>query len=123
MHDIDIVVIPKPEAALMLNSVMASIGYLEVDGPRIKRLRMPNENITVDIYLATPAKWATLLPIKTGSAESNVRLTSLAKSGGWHLKPSGDGLFEEQGNRIAGDTEESICEALGIPYQEPNGRG
>ena len=59
---------------------------------------------------------------KAGSAEHNMRLATLAKRKGWHLKVSGDGLFDENGNRIAGDTEESIYEALGIPYQEPNER-
>jgi len=38
------------------------------------------------------------------------------------LKASGDGLFNEEGERIAGDTEQSIYEALGIPYQEPQER-
>ena len=42
---------------------------------------------------------------------------------GTHRLASGDGLFDENGNRLAGDTEESIYEALGIPYQEPNERG
>lgn len=123
VHDIDIVMIPKPEAALVLNSVLCSIGSPEVDGPKIKRLKLPNENIAIDIYLATPATWATLLLIRTGSAESNMRLATLAKTKGWHLKVNGDGLLDEDGNRIAGDTEESIFAALGIPYQEPNDRG
>ena len=109
VHDIDMVAIPKPETELLLNTVLCSIGTVE--------------NITVDIYLATPATWATLLLIRTGSAESNIRLSGLAKSKGWHLKASGEGLFDEDDNRIAGDTEESIFSALGIPYLEPNERG
>ena len=93
-----------------------------MNGSKVKKLHLP-ENITVDIYLATPATWATLLLIRTGSAESNIRLSGLAKSKGWHLKASGEGLFDEDDNRIAGDTEESIFSALGIPYLEPNERG
>ena len=123
VHDIDIVMVPKSGEELVLNSVLCGIGAIEVDGPRLKRLRLPRENIAIDIYLATPATWTALLLIRTGSAESNVRLSSLAKSKGWHLKASGEGLFDEEGNRIAGDTEESIFEALGIPYQEPHERG
>jgi len=46
----------------------------------------------------------------------------LAKRKGWHLKASGDGLFNEKGERIAGETEESIYEALGTPYQTPDER-
>ena len=122
VRDIDMVLIPKPEAELLLNTVLCSIGRIEVDGAKIKRIRLP-ENIELDIYLATPATWAMLLLIRTGSAENNMRLSSLAKSKGWHLKASGEGLFDDDGNRIAGDTEESIFEALGVPYQEPNERG
>ena len=107
VHDIDLVTIPKQGQELILDSVLCSIGTIEMDGAKIKRLRLP-ENIELDIYLATPATWATLLLIRTGSAESNMRLATLAKRKGWHLKVSGDGLLDENGNRIAGDTEESI---------------
>ena len=123
VHDIDLVMIPKSGEELMLNSLLCGMGTIEVDGPRLKRLRLPRENITIDIYLATPATWAILLLIRTGSAESNIRLSSLARSKGWRLKADGAGLFDEDGNRIAGDTEQSIFEALGIPYQEPSERG
>lgn len=35
---------------------------------------------------------------------------------------AGDGLFNEVGQRIAGDSEESIYGALGLPYQRPEER-
>jgi len=122
VHDIDIVLIEKPEAALVMNNILFNIGIVKLNGPKIKRVYLPEDNITVDIYIATPATWATLLLIRTGSKENNIRLCSLAREKGWHLKASGDGLFDEAGNRIAGDTEESIYEALGVPYQEPEER-
>ncbi|MBA7669483.1 hypothetical protein ES703_77614 [subsurface metagenome] len=65
--------------------------------------------------------WATLLLIRTGSKESNIRLATLAQKKGWRLKANGEGLFNE-GQRIAGDTEESIYEALELPYQRPEER-
>ena len=130
VHDIDIVMIPKPEAAFkgggprwMTTNLIASMGTIEMDGPKIKRLRLAEQNITIDIYLATPATWATLLLIRTGSKENNIRLCSLAKRKGWQLKANGDGLFDDENNRVAGDTEKSIYEALGVPYQEPEERG
>ena len=123
VHDIDLVMIPKSGQDLMLNSLLCSMGKIVLDGPRVKRLQLPDENITVDIYLATPDTWTVLLLIRTGSAESNVRLSSLARRKGWRLKASGEGLFDEDSNRIAGDTEESIFEALGIPFQQPHERG
>jgi len=122
VNDIDIVLIEKPEAALVMNSLLFSMGIVKMNGPEIKRVYLPEDNITVDIYIATPATWATLLLIRTGSKENNIRLCSLARRKGWHLEASGGGLCDEDGNRIAGDTEESIYQALGIPYQEPKER-
>jgi DNA polymerase/3'-5' exonuclease PolX len=124
VNDIDIVLIEKPEAALMMTSLFSSMGVVKTNGPKIKRLYLgyhlsPEDHLTLDIYIATPATWATLLLIRTGSKENNIRLCSLARSKGWHLEASGEGLFDEEANRIAGDTEESIYEALGIHYQDP----
>ena len=39
VHDIDIVLIPRSEALSMFNRRLASIGSLELNGPKIKRLR------------------------------------------------------------------------------------
>jgi DNA polymerase/3'-5' exonuclease PolX len=46
----------------------------------------------------------------------------LAKKKGWHLAANGDGLFDENGKRIAGESEESIYKALDLPWQEPEER-
>ena len=124
VNDIDIVLIEKPEAALTINYVLSHIGTIVKDGPKIKQLWYTENQtlISVDLYIATPATWATLLLIRTGSKENNIRLATIAKRKGWHLKANGDGLFNEKEERIAGDTEESIYEALAIPYQEPEER-
>ena len=124
VHDIDMVLIEKPELRLVLSSVIASIGRITLNGDKIKSLWYGDNlpGISIDIYLATPATWATLLLIRTGSKDSNIRLATLAKGKGWHLKANGDGLFNESGERIAGETEESIYRALGVPYQEPEDR-
>jgi DNA polymerase (family 10) len=123
VNDIDIVLIEKPDAALVMSSLLFGMGIVKMNGPEIKRVYLPEDNITVDIYIATPATWATLLLIRTGSKENNIRLCSLARRRGWHLEASGGGLFDGEGNRIAGDTEESIYQSLGVSYQEPQDRG
>lgn len=122
VHDIDIVLIPKPYAVVMMGGLLTTIGELKADGHKVKRLFLIDYSITVDIYIATPASWATLVLIRTGSKENNIRLCTLARRKGWQLKANGDGLFNEQGKRIAGDSEQSIYQALGIPYQEPHER-
>ena len=125
VHDIDMVLIPKPYAAVVMSGLLTTIGELKANGDKIKRVHIPAKNtanIDIDIYLATPASWATLVLIRTGSKENNIRLATLAKRKGWQLKANGNGLFNDRGERIAGDSEQSIYQALGIPYQEPQER-
>lgn len=122
VHDIDMVLIEKPESALIIPSLLATIGTITLNGSKIKRLHCDKDNIDIDIYFATPASWSTLVLIRTGSKENNIRLAIAAKRKGWQLKANGDGLFNQQGERIAGDSEQSIYQALGIPYQEPQER-
>ena len=98
-----------------------------VHGPKIERLIYKGHQL--DFYFATKENWATLLLIKTGSKENNIRLCKWAKDHSMILHADGRGLFalEAQGCeghevRIAGDTELSIYQALGLPYQRPEER-
>lgn len=113
--DIDLVVIPNDRWNLDL--ALMRMGNYKMSGMKIARVDMDGSQ--VDIYFADKETWATLLLIRTGSKESNIRLATLAKKRGWQLKASGEGLLNEMGERIAGDSERSIFEALGLEYQEP----
>ena len=115
VNDIDLVVIPRDRRNLDL--ALTRIGNYKMSGMKIARVEM--DSIPLDIYFATPETFATLLLVRTGSKENNIRLATLAKKRGWRLAASGDGLFNEKGERIAGDSEESIYEALEVPWQEP----
>jgi DNA polymerase (family 10) len=119
VNDIDIVLIPSDPWNLSWE-----IGRLEptkLMGEKLKRVSY--NGVQVDIYYASEETWATLLLIRTGSKENNIHLASLAKKMGWHLAASGDGLFNNKGQRVAGDTEQSIFEALGLPFRPPEERG
>ncbi len=120
-HDIDIVLIPS-DAWNLESEVLALARPFQpkISGEKLKRFDY--RGAQVDLYYATPETWSTLLLIRTGSKENNIRLCSRAKELGWHLAASGDGLFNETGKRIAGDSEISIYNALGLPYQEPRKR-
>ena len=118
VNDIDVVLIPRDR--WNLDSVLIGMGNHKMAGMKITRVEM--DSIPLDIYFADEQTWATLLLIRTGSKENNIRLATLAKKKGWHLAASGDGLFNEKGERIAGDSEESIFKALGLPYQPPERR-
>ena len=113
--DIDFVLIPSD--LWNLSQQVKGLGSVIMSGDKLKRIN--HNGVQVDLYYATPATWATLLLIRTGSKENNIRLATLAKKRGWYLAASGDGLFNEHGQRVAGDSEESIYKALGVPWQEP----
>lgn len=119
VRDIDIVLIPSDP--WNLHHEILGLGQMRMSGGKIMRVMVGS--IQVDIYVATEETWATLLLIRTGSTENNIRLCSTAKKKGWHLSADGSGLFNEAGERIAGDTELSIYQALGLPFQKPEQRG
>lgn len=119
VNDIDFVLIPSD--LWNLQHEIMGLGQVTMSGNKI--MRVMARGIQVDLYFAAEETWATLLLIRTGSVESNIRLCTMAKKRGWHLAASGDGLFDEYGQRIAGDSEESIYKALGLRYLEPWERG
>lgn len=118
VNDIDLVLIP--DDLWNFHAEVKKLGQVKVGGNKIMRVMAGRYQI--DIYVADEVTWATLLLIRTGSVENNRRLATLAKKIGWRLAASGDGLFNESEERIAGDTEESIYQALGLPYQRPEQR-
>ena len=118
VHDVDFVLIPSDP--WNLHHEIGGMGMAKAKGEKLCRVMIGD--VQVDLYFADESTWATLLLVKTGPKESNIRLATLAKDKGWHLAAGGAGLFDENGQRIAGDTEESIFEALGLPYQIPEKR-
>ena len=118
VKDIDLVVIPNDP--WRLTNELIKLGQVKMSGKKLVRVMLGLRQL--DVYFADEETWATVLLIRTGSVENNIRLCSLAKKRGWRLAASGDGLFNEKGERIAGDTEQSIYEALSLPYQEPRER-
>lgn len=118
VRDVDIVLIPSDPWNLEYEIRELARPFIpKLSGEKLRRFNC--NGTQVDLHFANENTWATLLLIRTGSMGSNIRLASLAKKRGWRLAASGDGLFNELEKRIAGDTEESIFEALGLPYQEP----
>ena len=120
VNDIDFVLIPSDPWNLHHEILGLSHGRAKLSGGKITRIKV--NSTQVDFYFADKETWFTLLLIRTGSKENNIRLCSIAKKKGWHLAASGDGLFNENGQRIAGDTEKSIYGALGLPFQPPERR-
>jgi DNA polymerase/3'-5' exonuclease PolX len=117
VHDIDIVCILGED---FLNAIQAvyNLGRFIVQGPKIWRIALP-EGIEADIYLATPETWATLLLIRTGSKEHNIKLCQQAKRRGMKLHADGSGVELWRGNLLPCMNEQEIFAALGLVYAEP----
>ena len=99
-------------------------------------IRVDYHGASLDVYIAKPETWATLLLIRTGSSAHNVMLCKLARAKGMKLHADGSGLFRYvrmvategavEGSleevRIVVDSEESIFAALGLKYKKPEER-
>ena len=132
VRDIDIVCIPGNQG--MFLTTLRAIGKFKVSGPKIIRVSAGfTLHIDIDVYIASPETWATLLLIRTGSASHNVYLCGLARSKGMILHADGSGLekcLPGQGtevdntttSKINCDSETSIFQALGLPYIAPEKR-
>jgi DNA polymerase (family 10) len=79
-----------------------------------------SELFQADFYRAYENNFGIQQLIRTGSAKHNTWLASLALSKGHKLKYS-EGLLKD-GQVVAGKTEESVFEALGLPCPKPEER-
>ena len=128
VKDIDIVAIPNEEKIMAAGYFGRQhlVGALSQPG-NIKNgqaiASFVYNDINVDIYWASHSTWGTLLLIRTGSKEHNIKLCTLAKSRGWQLKASGEGLFDAYQRRISCNDEEGFFKALGLPFLPPGERG
>lgn len=133
VNDIDIVLIPKNQGQLAYQLQM--LGRPKLGGMRIIRVELAS-GLMLDVYIATPETFATLLLIRTGSKAHNIMLCKRALNMDMRLHADGSGLFrlgglvatddaadgDREETRIAGDTEASIFEALGMKYKDPEKR-
>ncbi len=73
VRDIDMVLIASDP--WNLHHEIMGMGQVRMSGMKIMRVMVGS--VQVDLYIASPETWATLLLIRTGSAENNIRLASL----------------------------------------------
>lgn len=78
---------------------------------------LTREGLQVDLRVVAPDQWGSALQYFTGSKEHNIALRGLAQERGWKL--SEYGLFDREGKRIAGRTEEEIYHALELEWIPP----
>jgi len=89
------------------------------------KMAMVFETTAVDLWFATEETWGVLGLIRTGSADHNKKLCILAKNQGWHFAVGGahPGIYDQNGKKLAGDTEAEFFRVLGIDYVPPHRRG
>lgn len=140
--DIDIVAIPKSECNFGEENLSNLISRLDPEGNEVakslgksgaKRFlngslikRFKFKEISVDIYLADENTFGTLILIRTGSKEHNIKLTRIARRKGMKLFASGKGLcvVDEKDNitKIITTDENEILSILLGYIPEPTAR-
>lgn len=114
--DIDIVLIPKKREKL--EEFMRTKGKFIQGGEKKSRWRI--DGVNVELYYTNLEEWGAALLAYSSRFGAGIGLRMVAKRKG--LKLSQHGLFNKQGKRIAGRTEQEIYHALGRPWKKPENR-
>jgi DNA polymerase (family 10) len=134
VHDIDIVLLRKDtpqEFALrdltplddLLRQLIDRHSLAPMRGKeKIKCFIATKTQIPVDLYFATRDTWATLLLVRTGSKEHNIKLAQRAKELGMRLRASGDGIEGANGRLLKVSSEEELFSLLQLRYLGPSER-
>jgi len=122
VNDLDIVLIIKDfwgfDGAVRK---LAANGKINMNGSKIQRVTR-SDGTLIDLYIANDDTWGTTVLIRTGSADHNKRLCTIAKSKGMELRASGEGLVDLNTEEVIAKDEQSIFAALGLKYLEPEDR-
>lgn len=116
--DADIVAVPMDGKDDDLIGCFRALGASDGNGKKTASVVI--DGIQVDLWLVPDESWGAALCFATGPKEENIRLRAIAKRRGWKL--SQYGLFDQDGKVLAGQTEDGIYEALGLPYLRPEER-
>jgi DNA polymerase/3'-5' exonuclease PolX len=141
VNDIDLLVIPRfiqvqdetlfggPYQENQLDKQLSQLCLshdmeLDANGTKIKRFlkTVDSDTVPIDLYVATEQTWWTLLLIRTGSRQHNIKLARRAMELQMHLKADGSGLLTSNGRIISVGSEEEIFQHLKIEYRSPEER-
>jgi DNA polymerase (family 10) len=120
VHDIDILAAvdePEADAAGLIRRFtrLPAVDEVLAAGKTKGSVRLEG-GISADLRVVAPDAFGAALQYFTGSKEHNVRLRAIAHERG--LKINEYGLFKGE-KRLAGETEQGIYEALGLPWVPP----
>lgn len=97
-------------------------GYTSAWGPKNKLAVHIPSGIPIDFFSTTPENWFVSLVIRTGSKETNLKLTTGAQARGGTLHAYGDGVTDRLGNKLTCISEEDVFRCCGVPYLQPHQR-
>jgi DNA polymerase (family 10) len=116
--DIDILVTSQnPEKIMKTFTSLPQVREILAEGPT-KSSIITNDDLHIDVRVVEPISFGAALQYFTGSKAHNIKLRELALKR--NLKINEYGVFEvESGNRIAGEKEEEVYQALNLPFIPP----
>jgi DNA polymerase (family 10) len=114
--DVDIVLIPKSREKLE-DFMKKKWKYLQGGE---KKSSWKIEGVKVELYYTNKEEWGAELLAYSSEFGAGIGLRMVAKRKG--LKLSQHGLFDKNGKRIAGRSEEQIYHSLGRPWKKPENR-
>jgi len=124
VHDIDFVVVAKSDAEWQkINEKLKQLkAKPNCSGNIVIKAFVPCQDglFQVDFYRAKPSTFGIHLLVRTGSADHNIWLAGYAISKGMRIKYS-EGLIKDE-VAVAGETEQGVFEALGLPHPLPSER-
>jgi len=104
--------------ARVIDAVKGCPGVAQVlEGGRKRTSVKLEDGVQVDVRLFAPEEYGAALVYFTGSKDHNIALRNLAIERGWKLNEYG--LFDKEGKRLAGRTEEEVYDKLGMEYVPP----
>jgi DNA polymerase/3'-5' exonuclease PolX len=129
--DVDLVLLPRAGQRAALRERVRRETTLVRDGAENLIVLLAN-GCQLDIFLAqapapdlfgtaAPENYGTLLLCRTGSRAHNIWVASAALRRGWHWDPY-RGLFDAQGQWLAGREERDVLDALDLGWIPPEER-
>src|SRR5213593_2347723 len=118
VKDIDILV-TSTEPARVIETLVSLPSVAEVTARGETKVSVRHQDgLALDLRVVAPEAFGAALQYFTGSKAHNVRLLEMAVRRG--LKISEYGVFDEAtGARVAGETEEDVYAAVGLPWIPP----
>lgn len=120
VHDLDLVIATEDAPALVARLLLFPMIAEALCSGNAKASMILTSGLQVDIRFCRSDQLGSMMAHCTGPREHNIEMRQRAAQHG--LKLNEYGLFR-QGERVAGDSEESIYAALGLEWIMPQKRG